>query len=96
MFTKDLEELKSKETEMNNTLEGINSRITDVEKQMLPGGQNGGNHCCRTKSRKQKDWEIDENRLRDIWDNIKHTNIHIKGSHQEKRKIKDLIKYLKK
>ena len=55
MLNKDLEELKSKETEMNNTLEGINSRITDVEKQMLPGGQNGGNHCCRTKSRKQKD-----------------------------------------
>ena len=35
-------------------LERINSRITDVEKQMLPGGQNGGNHCCRTKSRKKK------------------------------------------
>ena len=26
-FTKDLEELKNKQTEMNNTLEGINSRI---------------------------------------------------------------------
>jgi len=39
---------------------------------------------------------MDENRLRDIWDNIKLTDIHIKGSHKEKRKIKDLIKYLKK
>ena len=28
MFTKDLEELKNKQTEMNNTLEGINNRIT--------------------------------------------------------------------
>ena len=27
MFTKDLEELKNKQTEMNNTLEGIYSRI---------------------------------------------------------------------
>ena len=27
MFTKDLEELKNKQTEMNNTLEGINNRI---------------------------------------------------------------------
>ena len=27
MFTKDLEELKNKQTEMDNTLEGINSRI---------------------------------------------------------------------
>jgi len=31
MFTKDLEELKKKQTEMNNTLEGINSRITEAE-----------------------------------------------------------------
>ena len=31
MFTKDLEEIKNKQTEMNNTLEGINSRITEAE-----------------------------------------------------------------
>ena len=31
MFTKDLQELKNKQTEMNNTLEGINSRITERE-----------------------------------------------------------------
>ena len=31
MFTKDLEELKNKLTEMNNTPEGINSRITEAE-----------------------------------------------------------------
>ena len=31
MFTKDLEELKNKQTKVNNTLEGINSRITEAE-----------------------------------------------------------------
>ena len=31
MLTKDLEELKNKQTEMNNTLEGINNRITQAE-----------------------------------------------------------------
>ena len=31
MFTKDLEELKNKQTRMNNTLEGSNSRITEKE-----------------------------------------------------------------
>ena len=31
MFTKDLEELKDKEMEMKNPLEGINSRITEEE-----------------------------------------------------------------
>ena len=30
MFTKDLEELKNKQTEMNNVLEGINSRVTEA------------------------------------------------------------------
>ena len=32
MFTKDLEELKSKQ--MNNTLEGISSRITEAEERI--------------------------------------------------------------
>ena len=34
MFTKDLEELKNKPTEMNKTLEGVNSRITEAEEQI--------------------------------------------------------------
>ena len=45
MFTKDLQELKNKQ--MNNTLERINTRITEAEEQ-TKGGQNGGNHCHRT------------------------------------------------
>ena len=31
MFTKDIEEIKNKQTEMNNTVEGSNSRITETE-----------------------------------------------------------------
>ena len=39
---------KTKEqTEMNNTLERINSRIT--------GGQTGGSHCCRTEYRRKNE-----------------------------------------
>ena len=34
MFTKDLQELSNKQTEMNNTLEGINNRITEAEGSM--------------------------------------------------------------
>ena len=34
MFTKGLEELKNKPTEMNNSLEGINPRITEAEEQI--------------------------------------------------------------
>ena len=36
-----------------------------------PGGQNGGNHCPRTKYRKKK------KKKRNLWDNIKCTNICI-------------------
>ena len=52
MFTKDLEELKNKQTEMKNTLEGTNSRITGRRMDKWPGGQNGGNHCHRREYRK--------------------------------------------
>ena len=34
IFTKDLEELKNKQTEMKNILEAINSRITEAEEWM--------------------------------------------------------------
>ena len=34
MFTEDLEKLKNKQTEMSNTLEGINSRITEAKEQI--------------------------------------------------------------
>ena len=34
IFSKDLQKLKNKQTEMNNTLEGINSRITEAEEQI--------------------------------------------------------------
>ena len=33
--------------------------------------------------------------LRDLWDNIKHTNIQIIGVSEKKRKRKGLRKYLK-
>ena len=45
VFTKDLEELRNKQREMNNTLERIKSRITH--------GQNDGNPCHRTEYRKK-------------------------------------------
>ena len=35
MCTKDLEELKNKQSEMNNPLEGTNSRITEAEGRIL-------------------------------------------------------------
>ena len=34
MFTKDLQELKNKQTEVNNALEGIDSRTTEAEERI--------------------------------------------------------------
>ena len=34
IFSNGLEELQNKQTEMNNTLQGINSRITEAEGQL--------------------------------------------------------------
>ena len=58
MFNKDLEELKNKQTEMNNTiaemkttLEGINSRVIEAEERLSElevGRQNIRNHCHGT------------------------------------------------
>ena len=54
-ITKDIEEIKNKQTEMNNTiteikntLEGTNGRITGRGMGKWAGGQNGENNCWRT------------------------------------------------
>ena len=51
IFTKDLQELKDKQTEINNILEGINSRIIGRRTDKRPGGQNCRNHCYRREYR---------------------------------------------
>ena len=60
---------------MNNTLKGINSRITKTEEWINNLEDNGGNKCCKTECRKknEKNWD----NLWDLWDNSKCTSIHI-------------------
>ena len=78
---KDLEELKNKHTETNktiieikNTLEGINSRIFEAEESIseLEGTMV---EITSEKQNKVKRRKRTEDGLRDLWDNIKHTNI---------------------
>ena len=78
---------------MNNTLEEINSRITEAEKQ----ASNLEDRMVEITTKKQnieKRMKRNEDSLRDLWDNIKHTNIHIIGVPEEDER-KDLRKYLK-
>ena len=95
MFNKDLEELKNKQTEMNNiitetknALEVINSKITETE-ELISDLENKMVELTATEQNKEKRMKRNEDCLRDIWDNIKCTNIHIMGSQEEKRERKD-------
>ena len=80
-FNKDLEELKSKQTMMNNTkneiknsLEGINSRITEAEewKSYL---EDKMVETTTAEHNKQNRMRRIENSLRDLWDKTKRKNI---------------------
>ena len=76
MFTKDLEELKNKQTKVNNTLEGINSRITEA-KEWINDLEDRMVDITATEQNVEK--RMKRNSLRDLWNNIKCMNIHIIG-----------------
>ena len=89
-INKDLEELKNKQrdntiTEIKNTVQGISSRlfgerISKLEDKMVETTSEEQNKVKRMKRT--------EDGLRDIWDNIKHTNIRIIGVPEEEQKKK--------
>ena len=83
--SKHLEELKNKQTEMNNTitelkntLEGINSRITEAE-EWISDLEDRMVEFTAMEQNKEKRMKRNEDCLRDLWDNIKCTNICIIG-----------------
>ena len=99
MFNKDIEELKNKHleelnntptemnntiTEMKNTVEGINSRITEAEQ--ISDLEDKIVELTTAEQNKEKRMKRIEDSLRDLWDNIKHTNIQIIGVPEEEEK----------
>ena len=65
MFTRDLEELKNKHAEMNNTLEGIHSRITEAEER-INDLEDGMVEITATEQNTEKRMKRNEYSLRDI------------------------------
>ena len=78
---------------MNNTLEGINSKINEAEQ--IYDLEDKMVEITATEQNIEKRTKRNEDSQRDLWDNIKCTNIHIIGSQKEKGERKDLRKCLK-
>ena len=93
-INKDLEELKNKHIETNNTiieiqntLEGINSRISEAEEQ-ISKLEDKMVEITSEEQNKVKRMKRAEDSLRDLWDNIKCTNIQTIGVPEEEEKKK--------
>ena len=79
---------------MKNILEGINSKLGDIEEHICPGRQNRGKSPNQNSKKKKKSKILNEDQLKNHWDNIKHTNIHIIGVPEGKEKEKKAGKLL--
>ena len=61
---------------MKNTLEGIINKITEAEER-ISDLEDRMVEFTATEQNKEKTMKKNEHSLRDLWDNSKHTNIHI-------------------
>ena len=93
-INKDLEELKNKHaeknstiTEIKNTLEEINSRISEGEERVSEL-EDKMVEITSEEQTKVKRMKRTEDSLRDLWDNIKHTNIRAIGVPEDEEKKK--------
>ena len=93
-INKDLEELKNKHTETNNTIteikntpEGINSRISEAEER-IGELEDKIVEITSEEQNKVKRMKKAEDSLRDLWDHIKCTNIRIIGVPEKEEETK--------
>ena len=85
---------KEKNKEVNNTPEGINSRITKAEQ--INDLEDRKVEITATEQNIEKGMKRNKDSLRDLWDNIKCTNIHIIQIPEGEERQRTTGKYLKK
>ena len=90
MFNKDLDETKKSQsimsnavTEIKNTLEGNNGRITEAEDRI---SEVEDRMVEINEAERKKIMKRNEDYLRDLWDNVKCSNIRIIGVPEEDKK----------
>ena len=74
-------------TEIKNTLEGTNSRITEAEERKSELEDRTVEITAEEQNKGKRMKRVEDN-LRDLWDNIKHTNIRVIGVPEEEEKKK--------
>ena len=94
-INKDLEKLKTKYTiiEIKNTLEGVNSKISEAKEQISELKDKMVEITSEEQS-KVKRMRRTEDSLRDLWDNIKCSNIQIievPGKQEEKKEYEKIF-----
>ena len=71
-------EIQNRITEIKNLLDTTNSRIQEAEEQIREV-ENRLLEITDAEQKRKKRLQTNEESLRELWDNVKHTNIHIKG-----------------
>ena len=91
-FNTELEEIQKSQsilnnaiTEIKNTLEETNSRITEAEDR-ISEVEDRMVEINEANRKKEKRIKINEDNLRDLWDNVKRSNIRIIGVPKEEKK----------
>ena len=100
-LTKEIQDIKLKQEEMQNTiteiknsLEAANSRIQEAEER-ISEVEDRLVEITDAEQKREKRLKTNEESLRELWDNVKHTNIRIIGCQKEKRERKGQRKYSK-
>ena len=74
---------------MNNTLEGLNGRLTDAEERITDRENRMVEITAAEQNTEKRMKKIkNEDSLRDLWNNIKYTNIHVIGIPRRRRQRK--------